>query len=446
MPDYRSLPSVHELAGIPELQSYKETIRIRASREAIDYVRKAMANGHNLDVKEIAIRSADQMEKYSLVAVHNMSGVILHTGLGRAPHSEIYEPEYVNLEFDLETGKRGDRQDHVVPLLRSLTGAEDALVVNNGAAGVLLALTALCSRKEVLLSRGQSVEIGGAFRMPDVIRASGCKLVDVGTTNKTYVQDYVEAISPKSAAILRCHPSNYAISGFTEEPKLEDLARLAHESGLILIDDQGNGAMKNLDRFGVYGVSTMPDSIRAGADVVIGSGDKLLGGPQCGIILGRKDLITKMKKHPLARALRINKSSLVQLQSVLRQHHFDDTTWVPLYKALSFTQDDIKMMCEAIAPEGADIVESVTELGSGTTPGQGVPSYSIVLRTAKPDRLLGELRRKRIIGRIHKGAVWLDPRSGFFSLVAFGENGFKIRVQFAQGLRKVINSCWEQWK
>ena len=341
MPDYSSLPSVTALALIPELERFPEAIRTRAAQNSIAAARTGIKEGEPIDVNAMAIFEAVKMRIGEYRRIHNLSGVILHTGLGRAPLPAVVQAGYSNLEFSLDTGKRGDRQDHVRSLLCELTGAEDALVVNNGAGAVLLALSALCTKKEVLLSRGQSVEIGGAFRMPDVIKASGCKLVDVGTTNKTKAQDYSEAITSKTVAILQCHPSNFEVKGFTSSPSTQELADVAHQNGLLFINDQGNGALIDFKKYGIHDIETLPQSVTSGADITIGSGDKLLGGPQCGIILGRKDLISKMAKHPLARALRIDKTNLMALTMTLRNYSFKSFEEIPMFRCLNYSADTI---------------------------------------------------------------------------------------------------------
>ena len=291
MPDYSSLPSVTALASIPELAGYPAKIRNEAAKASVGAARESLKNGITIDPITMVRKVAADMASGSITHLFNMTGVILHTGLGRAPlksPSNLWE--YQNIEFDLTSGKRGDRQVHVKGLLCELTGAEDALVVNNAAAAVLLTLTALCKGKQVLLSRGQSVEIGGSFRMPEIVKSSGCKLVDVGATNKTYVSDYTDASSTQTKAILRCHPSNFEVTGFVSEPTIKELAEAAHSNGLLMINDQGNGALIDFSRYGIHGIETLPQSVAAGADITIGSGDKLLGGPQCGIILGSKEL------------------------------------------------------------------------------------------------------------------------------------------------------------
>jgi L-seryl-tRNA(Ser) seleniumtransferase len=444
MPDYSSLPSVTALASIPELADYPERIRILASQAAISALRSDFEKGKKSVATVLAVDAAKNLSLRSLQKVFNFSGVILHTGLGRAPiEPPIIGEAYTNLEFDLETGKRGDRQDHVRGLLCRLTGAEDALVVNNAAAAVLLTLTALCKGKQVLLSRGESVEIGGSFRMPEIVKASGCKLVDIGATNKTYASDYAEAITSQTGAILRCHPSNYEITGFTDFPNICELKKVAEECGVLFINDQGNGALIDFSRYGIQGIDTLPTSVATGADISIASSDKLLGGPQCGIIVGRKDLIKKIAKHPIARAVRIDKISLLTLESVLHWYQAEKIGNITLHRILSIPAETIKIWCELMAPEGALVEKALCELGSGSGAGKGVASYAVVLKSDKPDRLLKELRYQKIIGRIHTGAVWLDPRCE--------ETIYHSRKPDASNntlkhFKTKITECWEKWR
>ena len=445
MPDFSSLPSVTALASIPELAGHEFIVRVVAAQSALEQARKILRQGKMADVNQLATNAAKALVSGSLRSVYNFSGVILHTGLGRAPiESGTLGDAYCNLEFDMASGKRGDRQDHIRSLLCDLTGSEDAMVVNNGAAAVFLTLTALCKGKQVLLSRGQSVEIGGSFRMPEIIKSSGCKLVDVGTTNKCYVSDYVEAVTAQSAAILRCHPSNYEVSGFVSEPSLSDLARAAHDQNLLMINDQGNGAMIDFGSYGISGIEIMPASVAGGADITIGSGDKLLGGPQCGIILGRKDLITKIKKHPMARVVRIDKNSLLTLQSVLISYRTEAYQNIPILEILSIPAVTVKQWCETLAPEGTQIKESLCELGSGSGSGKGVASYSVVLPSRKPDQLLRALRDQNIVGRIEKDAVWLDPRC--VQSIHRSWDPHKNESPLMNGLKYCLTECWNKWK
>src|ERR1044072_6684361 len=287
--DLRSLPSVDALSQSPVLAEFPERIRVRAARMAIEAARALVRNGREADVEGLAFERAKDLSGRSLRSAINLSGVILHTGLGRArlareasEHIRAVAESHALVEFDPEDGKRGNRQDHVRDMLMCLTGAEDAHVVNNAGGAGLLALRALAGSREVVLSRGEMVEIGGAFRMPDVVRESGCNLREVGCTNKTHLSDYQEALGPNTGAVLRCHASNFKIVGFTSQPSLEELASLARECGAPCVDDMGTGCILDLTAFGLEKLPTMQESLKSGADVVIGSGDKLLGGAQAG--------------------------------------------------------------------------------------------------------------------------------------------------------------------
>jgi len=422
--DRRNLPKIDELASHPSLSAYPPKLRTKAARAAVYRLRNDIDAGveSRFTPEVLAAQFALAISGSSLKPAINLSGVILHTGLGRARLATGAANQmadvanaHANVELDLETGRRGDRQTHIRALLQELTGAEDALVVNNAAAGVLLTLTALCSAKEVILSRGQMVEIGGSFRMPDVVAQSG-ELVEVGCTNKTHLSDYENAITANTAAILRCHPSNFKIVGFSEEPSLESLAALAKKSNLLLIDDQGSGALIGLEQFGLSKQPTLPGSIAGGADIAIASGDKLLGGPQAGIIVGRKDLIAKIKKHPLARCVRIDKLTLAALEATLRLYSEGRELEIPTIRYLSRSSDGVKRMAIDIAnayKPGAVVEQGLTEIGGGSCPGEGIATWRVGLQTNDADALARKLRSANppIVARIEDGKVWLDPRT-----------------------------------
>jgi L-seryl-tRNA(Ser) seleniumtransferase len=374
------------------------------------------------DAEAMALVEAGRLMTPSLRGAINMSGVILHTGLGRArlaPEAAaqlaLAAGSHAAVEFDLESGKRGDRQEHVRGYLCDLTGAEDALVVNNAAAGVFLVLNALCAGGEVILSVGQMVEIGGSFRMPDIVRQSGCTLVGVGCTNKTHLRDYQEAMSEETIAILRCHPSNFKMVGFVEEVEPADLARLADDRGIYFIDDVGSGCIVDTTQFGLSRQATLQDSLEAGADVVIASGDKLLGGPQAGLILGSKDCLKEIKSHPLARAVRVDKLTLAALEATLRLYATGRATEVPTIKYLSRPAEEVRASAErmAAAAPGSVLEEGLTEVGGGSLPGEGIRTWRVGVPSADADGVLERLRRydPPIIGRIEDGRVWLDPRT-----------------------------------
>ncbi|HEY0866649.1 MAG TPA: L-seryl-tRNA(Sec) selenium transferase, partial [Fimbriimonas sp.] len=395
----------------------------RAARNAVERVRGLASEGvaPSLDqAVSLARQEAELISKPVLGPLINMSGVVCHTGLGRARLAEeavrSINHGYTALEFDLETGRRGDRQEHVRGLLRDLTGAEDALVVNNAAAALFLSLKALAEGREVVLSRGQMVGIGGSFRLPDIVRSSGCRLVEIGCTNQTNRSDYEGALGDATAAILRCHPSNYSIVGFTTEVPAAEMADVARAAGVLLIDDQGSGLILETTRFGMPRLPTVQDSLLAGADVVLASGDKLLGGPQAGLILGTGEAIAKIRRHPLARTVRVDKLTLSVLAATLRMYRDGREREVPTWRYLGRPLGEVLQGAERLrkAWSGEAVLdESVTEVGSGVPPGTGVPTWRVGLAASNPDELLASLRRSTvpIVGRIERDRVWLDPRT-----------------------------------
>ncbi len=424
--ELRDLPKVDTLSREPVLSGYPEAVRTEAARNAVAKLRALVQSGANADASsasELAMNEAEALMASTMLEVINASGVVLHTGLGRArlapsvvKRLQEVAASHVATEIDLDTGERGDRQDHVRGLLHSLTDAEDALVVNNCAAAVLLTLTALCKGREVILSRGQMIEIGGAFRMPDIVRESGCRLVEVGCTNKTRPSDYADAVTEESAAILRCHPSNYRIVGFTEEVSAAELRRTATEKGILLIDDMGNGCLIDLSQFGLAKEPTLPEVVAQGADIVTASADKLLGGPQAGLILGSKDMISRIKKHPLARAMRVDKLTLCALEETLRLYatgrQMEIPTLASLAKPLQKIKQDAQRLKSAFAGQ-ALLAQGYTEVGGGSAPGVGLPTWRVGLQASDPVALARKLRlgKPSILPRIEKETVWLDPRT-----------------------------------
>ena len=333
--EYRKLPAVDALLRQPEVMllaaAYGESHVADAIRSVLVEARQAIAAGEPapLPVTLPALIQAHlaAAELPSLRPVINATGVIVHTNLGRAPLSEAalaavqaIASGYSNLEYELAQGTRGSRHDHARRLLCDLTGAEDALVVNNNAAAVYLVLAALCQGREVLISRGQLVEIGGGFRIPDVLRQSGARLVEVGTTNRTHLRDFVQAITAETAAIMRVHSSNFRQLGFVTMPALAELAALAGERGALLIDDLGSGTLLDTTHYGLAYEPTVQESVQSGADLITFSGDKLLGGPQAGIILGKQPIVEQLRRHPMARALRVDKMTLAALEATLRAY------------------------------------------------------------------------------------------------------------------------------
>jgi len=377
-------------------------------------------------------RSADDTERLVLVEarlrtdsapklrrVINASGVILHTNLGRAPLSRAAvdaiaknAASYSNLELDLETGKRGERADLVSGLLTSLFRAESALAVNNNAAAVLLALTALCKGREVIVSRGQLVEIGGSFRMPDVMRLSGARMVEVGTTNRTRASDFEGAITDRTAAILRVHTSNYRVTGFTESASLADMAKVAQAAGVLLIDDLGSGASEPL-----ADEPTVAESVAA-CDVVTFSGDKLLGGPQAGIVLGRAEPVKKMAKHPLARAVRIDKLTLAALEATLAQRLSGRVDEIPVERMLRTSVEQVRrrvaMWGVKLDERGVrnQLVDGESAVGGGSLPGHGLPTVLLALE-GPASKIAAALRRgvPPVIARIENDRCCIDPRT-----------------------------------
>ena len=412
----RALPSVDAALahpGIAELlQRHPRGQVVDAVRAAIDDRRRSGSVVDDL-VADVAHRL-----RPSLRRVINATGVILHTNLGRAPLASRAAAAVAdamgtsNLEWDTETGERGSRQDHVVEHLRALTGAESAAVANTNAGGMLLALVALASGKEVIVSRGQLVEIGGGFRVPEVLTASGCRLVEVGTTNKTRIADYERAITADTAVLLRVHPSNFRVVGFTEDASLDELVALAHTRGLVVIDDLGSGAMSG---DAIYrGEPDVRTSVAAGVDVTCFSTDKLMGGPQGGVLLGRAEAIERCRKHPLMRALRPDKLTIAALEATLALHRDPDTARrdIPTLAMLAATPKLLRERAEALAAAvGGEVVETIGRVGGGSLPTEDVPSFAVALDSADgPDALAARLRGcdPHVAARVVDGRVVLD--------------------------------------
>jgi L-seryl-tRNA(Ser) seleniumtransferase len=412
----RELPSVDELLGRKELAELVErhgrTLVLAAARAALARAREDVRAG--FPAGDLVERTSGELEarlRPSLRRVLNATGVVVHTNLGRAPLAAAALERvrevgggYSTLEYDLATGSRGSRQDHVAAALRELTGAEAALVVNNNAAGVLLALAALAEGREVIVSRGELIEIGDGFRIPEVLARSGATLVEVGTTNRTRLADYERAIGERTAALLRVHQSNFRMVGFTEQPRVQELARLAERSGLALVDDLGSGALVETGD-----EPTASASVAAGAHVVTFSGDKLLGGPQAGVAVGRSDLIERMRRHPLQRALRADKLTLAALEGTLALYRAGSRD-LPVLRMLDEPPEAVRARAERLAElTGGVVQETVARSGGGALPVTELVSFACAL----PLELAEPLRRGEpaVIGIVRDDRLLLDCRT-----------------------------------
>lgn len=437
------LPKVDRLLeeeAIRELiRSHPRSVVVNAVREVLEEERKKLMQGTSTTVPATAIlagRVALRIEGSSRPGVRrcvNGAGIILHTALGRAPLAEAAQQaladavrSYCTLQVNLETGKRGDRYAHVEQLLRRLTGAEAALVVNNNAAATMLILNTLAQGKEVVISRGELVEIGGSFRIPDVLARSGAILVEVGTTNRTHLKDYRGALTPQTAVILKVHQSNYRIEGFTSQVAIGQLAELGREHHVLVVDDVGSGALVDLSRWGLPKEPLVADSVAAGADVVCFSGDKLIGGPQCGIIVGKTAVVDRLKTNQLVRALRCDKLTFAVLEATLRL--FLDEEWLlrhhPVMKMLTMPEREIRSRCGrikralvGIVREGdtITIVRDTSEVGSGSLAAVGLPTWVVAIAIAGlPAERLAALMRKAstpVFGRVKDDIFLLDGRT-----------------------------------
>ncbi|MYD95708.1 MAG: L-seryl-tRNA(Sec) selenium transferase [Chloroflexi bacterium] len=428
---FRAIPSVDVVAQIIErlAPDVPAQVAVRAAREEIEVVRGAVRQGQQV-VAPDAIAEAGAVRARLVLAdapspVINATGVIIHTNLGRAPLSEraldavqAAAGGYSDLEFDLATGQRGSRSNHIADVVREVTGAEAALVLNNNAAAVFLALEAHARGREVLVARGESIEIGGGFRIPDILQASGVRLRDVGTTNRTRVGDYARAVTDDTAAIMRVHPSNFAQVGFTESPDARELASLARECGLLLINDLGSGALLDTTVYGLAQEPLIGEALEAGADLVTFSGDKLLGGPQAGVIVGSSQVIEPIARRPLARALRPDKMTIAGLRATLGHYlRGEAVDEVPVWQMIAAGGDDLRARAERVTNgrNGLRVVDSSAAVGGGSLPGQVLPSVAIEVTNSKSgaDDVARRLRdsARPVIGRIHRRRLRLDMRT-----------------------------------
>jgi len=429
----RHLPSVEQLLQTEPaavlIASYGRPLTLQAIRNVLDSIRtQASATSDTtlpardglLDRAAFLLR---EWTKPTLVPVINASGVILHTNLGRAPLSaaaiaamEAVSHGYSNLEINLENGKRDSRLAHAETLLQRLTGAEAAMVVNNNAAAVLLALSAMAGRKRVIIARSQLIEIGGGFRLPDVMKQSRARLVEVGTTNKVRLADYQEALEEPTGLVMQAHRSNFKMIGFTEEPEWKEVVSLAHERQVPCLDDLGSGSLLPTERFGLAHEPTVQEALASAADLVCFSGDKLLGGPQAGIILGKADLVARIRKHPLARALRADKLCLAALAATLLHYLRDEAEReIPVWRMIAAAPAQLKARARHWADElgQGEVATSQSTVGGGSLPGETLPTFVLVLMVKSPDKFLSRLRQQQppVIARTENDRILLDPRT-----------------------------------
>ncbi len=440
---FRKLPSVNQLLESPQLKQMVETVNhsvvVDGVRSFLDDLRDQVSTeSGEVSIptpSEIADKIANWIkteEKPYLRPVINGTGIILHTGLGRAPLAksaiesvqEISEG-YASVEVDVRTGERGQRIKSVEKLLCELTGAEAAAVVNNNAAATMLALSAMAEGREVIVSRGQLIEIGGSYRLPDVMECSGAKLREVGTTNKTHLFDYQRAINEETGALLKVHPSNFEVVGFTKTVSTKEMVALASEHDLPVIDDVGSGALIDFSEFGLMDEPVVSQSIKDGADVVLFSGDKLIGGPQCGIIIGKRKYIDTILSNPLMRAMRVDKMTLAALSATLLIYRDENRarTEIPILRMLSMPKENLKLRAEKIVAqlshlgelEICEAVEADSMLGGGSLPTQKLSTWCVALtpKTQSVDRLAAGLRNGEpsVIGRVQKERFFLDMRT-----------------------------------
>jgi len=432
MSSLRDLPSVDQLLQQPHISAwimeYGRPQTLEALRQSLEEARIGYSRTNTLPTHEALLDHAlsilRQWAAPSLRPVINATGVILHTNLGRAPLSQTsisaiqdVSQGYSNLEFDLLSGQRGSRLVHSESLLKHLTHADASLVVNNNAAAVLLVLSACARRRNVVISRTQLVEIGGGFRIPDVMQQSGAHLCEVGTTNRVHLADYLAAIEEASPAlILHAHRSNFRMTGFTSEPTLSELAEISHQAGIPLVDDLGSGALLDTAQFGLGHEPMVDESLDAGADLVCFSGDKLMGGPQAGIIIGKADLIAKLKKHPLARAIRADKLCLAALSTTLLHYLKDEAIReIPIWRMIAAPVDTLQKRAETWmqALGMGEVIPSQSTVGGGSLPDETLPTFVLALSVRSPNRILERLRQCQppVVARLEADKVIFDPRT-----------------------------------
>ncbi|HEY1867697.1 MAG TPA: L-seryl-tRNA(Sec) selenium transferase [Candidatus Cybelea sp.] len=422
----KTIPAMHAVLADKRIAAYEAALGRdvvkRAADEVFGRARASRDGAPETIVAELALR-LESIQRAMLLRVINATGIIIHTNLGRAPLAgealaAVAELSrgYSNLEFDLETGERGSRYERVAGVLNDVTGAEDSLVVNNCAAAVLLVLDTFAKGREVIVARSQLVEIGGGFRIPEVLERSGATLVEVGTTNRVYLEDFERALSPRTALLLTTHPSNYRIDGFTHEASPRDLAELGRRAGVPVVEDLGSGALVDLAAYGAPHERTVQEALADGIGLVTFSGDKLLGGPQAGIVVGRSHLVARLRGNPLLRALRVDKMTLAALDATLQIYRGGaPAERLPIFRMIGATLDELRARAQdyLAAMPGAKILESDAYVGGGTLAQERIPSIAVALPAEDAAPISARLRRNEppIVARIADGSVLLDLRT-----------------------------------
>jgi L-seryl-tRNA(Ser) seleniumtransferase len=431
MTNLRNLPSVESLLRLAGdlITAYGRPLTLEALRATLDDIRTQFKTGRIADLPDrarILAGAESRLQAWTqptLLPLINASGVIIHTNLGRAPLSSVtltamreVSLGYSNLEYDLLKGKRGSRLVHAESALRRLTGAEAAVVVNNNAAAVMLVLAALARRKRAVIARSQLVEIGGGFRVPDVMKQSGAKLVEVGTTNRVRLRDYEEALLEPTGVVMRAHRSNFIIVGFTEEPELEEIVEVSHQAGVPVVDDLGSGALLDTSRYGLAREPTVGESLAAGVDVVCFSGDKLIGGPQAGLIVGKEELITRIRKHPLARAVRADKVALAGITATLNHYLKNEAEReIPVWRMIAMEPEQIEHRAQAWQQSlgMGEVIESQSTVGGGSLPGETLPTRVLALDVKSVNKFMARMRASEppVIARTENDRILFDPRT-----------------------------------
>lgn len=427
MSDRRAIPAMHRLLEDPSVAPYEVLVGRDALRDLVSAELDRVRSGERVPpVETIVQRLVDRAAEHAatmLQGVINATGTLLHTNLGRAPIAAQAFDEardvaqgYSNLEFDLSAGERGSRYAHATELLCRITGAQDSLVVNNCAAAILLMLDTFARAGEVVLARNQLIEIGGGFRLPDVLARSGAKLVEVGTTNKVYLRDYERALTPRTALLMRSHQSNFAIEGFVDDVVPAELCAFGRRVGVAVVEDLGSGALVDLREYALPHERTVQDAVADGMSLVAFSGDKLLGGPQAGIIVGTRSHVARLRSNPLVRALRVDKVTLALLGATLRLYATKESReQIPFYRMLAVSTDALRERATHIAARvaGAKVIETHGKVGGGSLPQASIPSIAVTLISEKPDDVAARLRRNTppIIARIEDNRVVLDLRT-----------------------------------